>query len=258
MAAMRFCLLGSGSGGNATLVEKGQTRILIDSGFSLKELEQRLQRSGIEVQSLSAVVVTHEHNDHIGGIGPLARRYKLPVWMTRGSYRGAAQRLGKIPELHFLNCHQPFAIGELELTPFPVPHDAEEPCQFTFGDGVHRLGVLTDCGSSTPHIEQQLSGCDALILECNHDSGMLANGPYPPSLQARVGGPMGHLSNSQAAAIARTIDTSRLQHLVAAHLSEKNNRPQLAANELAEALGCGTDWIALAGQEWGLDWREIG
>ena len=254
---MRFCLLGSGSSGNATLVEMGATRLLIDSGFSLKELELRLQRKGVEASSLSAVVVTHEHNDHIGGIGPLARRHGLPVWMTRGSYRGAEKRLGTIPDLRLFNCHQPFVIDELELTPFPVPHDAHEPCQFVFSDGARRLGLLTDTGCSTPHIEQQLSGCDALIIECNHDVEMLSKGPYPPALQARVGGGLGHLSNYQAAELTASLDTSRLQHLVAAHLSEKNNRPELAAVALAGAVGASCEWVALAEQQDGLDWRDI-
>lgn len=254
---MRFCLLGSGSSGNATLVEMGTTRLLIDSGFSLKELELRLQRKGVEASSLSAVLVTHEHNDHIGGIGPLARRHGIPIWMTPGSHRGASKRLGTIPNLNLFNCHQPLVIDGLEITPFPVPHDAHEPCQFVFSDGARRLGLLTDTGCSTPHIEQQLTGCDALILECNHDREMLSNGPYPLSLQARVGGRLGHLSNAQAAALASSLDTSALQHLVAAHLSEKNNRPELAAEALADAVGCGREWIALAEQQAGLDWREI-
>ena len=255
---MRFALLGSGSKGNATLVEKGSTRLLIDCGFSLKELERRMLRLGVEVSSLSAVLVTHEHNDHIAGVGALARKYGKPVWLSAGTARNAGKRLGLVPQRQLLNCHSDFAMGDLQVTPFPVPHDAREPCQFVFSDGDKRLGLLTDTGRSTQHIEQQLSGCDALILESNHDNEMLRNGPYPPRLQARVGGELGHLSNDQAAAILQRIDCTSLQHLVAAHLSEKNNLPALASRALSDALGCEPEWIALADQEQGLDWREIG
>lgn len=255
---MRFALLGSGSKGNATLVEQGRTRLLIDCGFSLKELERRMSRLGVEVSSLSAVLVTHEHNDHIAGVGALARKYGKPVWLSAGTARNAGKRLGLIPQRQQLNCHNDFSVGELQVTPFPVPHDAREPCQFVFSDGDKRLGLLTDTGRSTQHIEQQLSGCDALILESNHDNEMLRNGPYPPRLQARVGGELGHLSNDQAAAILQRIDCTSLQHLVAAHLSEKNNLPALASSALSSALGCEPEWIALADQGQGLDWREIG
>lgn len=254
---MRFAMLGSGSRGNATLVVKGKTALLIDCGFSARELEARLSRLGLAASSLNAIVVTHEHNDHIGGVGAVARRYKLPVWLSHGSYRAAQKRLGELPARHTLNCHQPFAIGELELHPFPVPHDAREPCQFVMSDGDKRLGILTDAGRSTRHIEDCLDNCDALILECNHDPQMLAAGPYPPSLQARVGGTLGHLSNNQSATLLGRLQTDRLQHLVAAHISEKNNRPELAVAALSESMGCEPEWIALAGQDSGLDWREI-
>ena len=255
---MRFALLGSGSRGNATLVTKGKTAVLIDCGFSAKELEGRLSRLGMAASQLSAIVVTHEHNDHIAGVGALARKYRLPVWLSHGSYGAGQRRLGELPERHTLNCHQPFAIGELELNPYPVPHDAREPCQFVIGDGARRLGILTDAGRTTQHIEQCLSDCDALILECNHDPLMLAEGPYPPALQARVGGSLGHLSNGQAAELLARLVVGRLQHLVAAHISEKNNRPELAAAALSGALGCEPGWVALADQQSGLGWREIG
>lgn len=252
---MRFTLLGSGSKGNATLVEKRTTRLLIDTGFSLRELERRLAIAGLEASDLSAVLVTHEHSDHISGVGALARKYGLPVWMTPGTWR--RQRTGKIPHLSMFNCHEKFAIGDIEVHPFPVPHDAREPAQFVFSDGEKRLGLLTDAGMVTPHIETQLHGCDALIMECNHDTEMLLSGPYPPALKKRVAGQLGHLSNDQAEAVITAIDCSRLQHLVAAHLSEKNNLPQLACEALSRGLGCEEQWIALADQENGLDWREI-
>jgi phosphoribosyl 1,2-cyclic phosphodiesterase len=254
---MRFALLGSGSRGNATLVVKGKTALLIDCGFSARELERRLAGVGMSAAALSAIVVTHEHQDHIAGVGAVARKYRLPVWLSHGSYRAAERRLGELPAPQLLNCHQRFTIGELELQPFPVPHDAREPCQLVVGDGARRLGILTDAGRSTQHIESCLDACDALILECNHDPKMLADGPYPPALQARVGGELGHLSNAQSAALLGRLDTRRLQHLVAAHISEKNNCPELASAALSGVLGCEPEWIALASQDGGLDWREI-
>ncbi len=254
---MRFALFGSGSKGNATLVEHGKTRLLVDCGFSMRELERRMARLGVEGSSISAILLTHEHNDHLGGAGALARKYKLPIWLTAGTARAGEKRLGELPERHLLNCHSDFSIGDLTVSPFPVPHDAREPCQFIFSDGARSLGLLTDTGLTTQHIQRKLSGCDALILECNHDREMLRNGPYPPQLQQRIASALGHLSNEQAADILQKLDTSSLQHLVAAHLSEANNLPQLAAAALSDVLGCEPGWIDLADQENGLAWREI-
>ncbi len=200
-------------------------------------------------------MVTHEHGDHINGVGPLARRYNIPVWMTPGTARHP--RLGVLPQQQLFNSHATFAIDALELAPYPVPHDAREPVQFVFGDGQRRLGILTDVGCWTPHIESQLSGCDALLLECNHDSEMLHGGGYPASLKQRVGGRHGHLSNVQSAKLLSTLDRSRLQHLVAAHLSAENNRPALAQQALAEVMNCSLDRIGVADQDAGLMWREI-
>lgn len=254
---MRFSLLGSGSKGNGLLVEQGDTCVLLDCGFTLRETEQRLARLGKTAAQLKAILVSHEHQDHLGGVGPLARKYGIPVWLSRGSLRAAGHRLGRLPEHRLFNSHTDFAIDDLQIHPFPVPHDAREPCQFVFGNGQHRLGVLTDTGSITPHITQQLDACDALVLESNHDTQMLREGPYPPSLQARVAGGQGHLSNIQAAELLTRLDCSSLQHLVAAHLSEKNNRRELVSAALSEALGCEAGWITVAEQQLGLDWREI-
>jgi len=138
-----------------------------------------------------------------------------------------------------------------------VPHDATEPVQYVFGDGAAKLGVLTDAGCATPHIEAMLHGCHALVLECNHDTAMLANGDYPYFLKQRVGGRLGHLSNDDAARLLARLDNSRLQHIVAAHLSQKNNLPELAVTALSRALGCAEDWIAVASQQEGLGWRDV-
>lgn len=252
---MRFASLGSGSKGNSWLVEHGTTRLLVDCGFTLGETRLRLERLGVEAESLTAVLITHEHGDHVRGVGALARRYRIPVWMTHGTHR--ADRTGLLPQLERFDAHLPFAIGELRIEPFPVPHDANEPCQLVISDGAHRLGLLTDVGSITPHIERMLDGCDALGLETNHDATMLAEGPYPRLLKRRIGGEHGHLSNAQAAGLLARLDTGRLQHLVAAHLSEANNHPSLARAALAGALGCAPAEVEVAGQEEGVGWREL-
>ncbi len=256
---MRFASLGSGSRGNATLVQQGDTCLLIDCGFSARETERRLARLKLSPEQLTAVLVTHEHGDHINGVGPLARKYQLPVWATGGTF--SADRLGDGVRgktlVQRICSHSTFTIGDIEVQPFPVPHDAREPCQFVLGNGDKRLGLLTDVGSRTPHIEAQLSGCEALILECNHDRELLANGEYPASLKRRVAGDHGHLSNRQAADILRGLDSGKLSQLVAAHLSEKHNTPQLARQALAEALDCESQWVQVAVQDTGLGWRDV-
>ncbi len=254
---MRFACLGSGSEGNALVVEVGQTRVLLDCGFSVKETVARLGRLGLEPGDISAILVTHEHSDHIGGVTRLSNKFQLPVWLSHGSH-AYLSNLDQAPALsRIIDSHCRFGIGEIEISPFPVPHDAREPIQFVFGDGQRRLGVLTDTGMITPHITQILSGCDGLVLECNHDRAMLANGPYPPSLKQRVGGRYGHLDNEAAADLLREMDTSKVTHIIAAHISQKNNRPELARGALASALNCAADWIGIADQELGFDWRQL-
>ncbi|MDH4234738.1 MAG: MBL fold metallo-hydrolase [Gallionella sp.] len=254
---MRFASLGSGSEGNALLVASRQTQVLMDCGFGLQETVLRLERLGVSPGLLSGIVVTHEHGDHISGVARLARKYNLPVWLTHGTLHSQIKAFAGMAHLHEIDPSRAFSIGDIEISPYPVPHDAAEPVQFVFSDGVRRLGVLTDAGCSTAHIEQTLSGCHALVLECNHDSEMLMNGDYPYSLKQRVGGRFGHLSNQEAANILNRLDVSRLQHLVAAHLSRKNNTAKLAAQALSRALDCEAGWVAVATQEEGFAWREI-
>ena len=252
---MRFASLGSGSKGNATLVQAGGTCVMIDCGFSLRETEARLSRYGIDATQLDAILITHEHGDHVRGAGPLARKYDIPLWTTRGTYSKAV--LGVLPHLHYLDVQQSLEVQDLAIQTYPVPHDAREPCQFVFNDGQQRLGMLTDVGTITSHIETQLGGCDALLLECNHDLSMLEQGPYPFSLKQRVAGRLGHLNNWQTAALLETLDHRRLKHLVIAHLSEQNNTPSLACDALVEKTGCERDWIKVANQKEGFDWCQI-
>ncbi|NOZ52548.1 MAG: MBL fold metallo-hydrolase [Gammaproteobacteria bacterium] len=252
---MQFAVLGSGSRGNALLIKTKQTCVMLDNGFSVRETERRLAKLSVSVNDLSAIVVTHEHADHINGVGVLARKFNLPVYATRGTL--SAKKLGELPMVNVINNHMVFEIEDVQLQAFPVPHDAREPCQFVFSDGKCRVAVLTDVGRSTVHIEEQISSCDALILECNHDEHLLAQGDYPYSVKQRVGGAFGHLNNRQAADVLNAIDTSRLQHIVAAHLSEKHNHAELAKSAISEALGCEKNWIDIADQAHGLAWRGV-
>lgn len=254
---MRFASLGSGSRGNALIVEKDRTRLMLDCGYPVRETERRLARLGLAPEELAGILVTHEHSDHTAGACKFARKHRLPLWLTHGTLKAMPGDVAEIAQINVIDSHSPFAVDALQLLPFPVPHDAREPSQFVLSDGHRRLGVLTDTGRATPHIEAVLSGCHALMLECNHDLGMLHDGPYPPALKQRVAGPLGHLDNDSAAALLARLDTSRLQHLVAAHLSTKNNTPYLARSSLAGAVGCTDSWVQVASQDEGLPWREI-
>lgn len=252
---MRFASLGSGSRGNATLVQSGATVLMVDCGFSVSETESRLARLGIVPGDIDSILVTHEHTDHASGVARFALRHRISVRCTPGT-REACLKYG-FETAQVFDSHARLTLGDIEVTPVTVPHDAREPTQFLFDGGQHRFGLLTDVGSLTPHIRRMFSGCAALLLECNHDRDMLEDGPYPPSLKARVGGPLGHLSNAQAADLLRSLDKQWLQHLVAAHLSDKNNTPALVREALAEAMDCDPEWIGIAEQENGLDWREL-
>jgi len=254
---MRFASLGSGSEGNGLIVESGTTRVLIDCGFGVRSAAGRLARLDVEPSSLTAILVTHEHSDHVGGVPAFAGRYGIPVWATFGTIASVSAQFEGMTQIYGFDSHEAFAIEALEVIPVSVPHDAREPVQYVIGDGARRLGVLTDIGVSTPHVEACLSGCEALVLECNHDQQMLQNGDYPYSLKQRIGGRLGHLDNDAAAAILGRIDTSRLSHIIAAHLSQHNNSPELARAALAAALDCASEWIGVADQETGFDWREI-
>jgi phosphoribosyl 1,2-cyclic phosphodiesterase len=228
---------------------------MVDCGFPVREVRARMAQLACAPEDLTAILVTHEHGDHIGGVARLARASGAKVYATRGSARFLRDLDPQRIEL--IDSHFAFAINDLHVQPFPVPHDAREPCQYVFSDGAVRLGVLTDIGCATAHVIAMLSGVDALILETNHDATMLGDGPYPQSLKRRVGGRYGHLSNDQAQALLAALDQQRLKHVVAAHLSQKNNTEALAQGALAEAMGCSRDWIGVARQETGFDWLEI-
>lgn len=252
----RFASLGSGSRGNATLIQAADTTLLIDCGYPLKELNRRTELMGVDPSEIDAILVTHEHGDHMRGVGPVARRYALPVYMSHGTFR--ATDFGRLEQLELFDSHcEPFAIGALAVQPVAVPHDAREPTQFVFRYQEQSLGVLTDLGCCTPHLEQCYAQLDALLLECNHDTQMLAEGPYPPSLQARVGGDYGHLNNQQAADFLARIDHPGLQQLVAAHLSEKNNHPDLARAALCASAEGVEERLAMLVQDQASPWFVV-
>ena len=256
---LRFASIGSGSKGNCLVAEVGSTRVLVDCGLSPRETERRLARIGLAPSDISGILVTHEHDDHAGQAYPFAAQHRLPVWLTHGTQAAMAES-GKVPgdvDTRTILGRDAFAIDDLEVRPYTVPHDAREPVQFVLSDGAFRLGVLTDIGATTTHVEAMLSGCDALVLECNHDVDMIWGGDYPKWLKERIAGPFGHLSNRQAEQLLGALDRSRLKHVFAAHLSHQNNRPELAREALARAMGCAADWIGLSTQEEGFGWREL-
>ena len=256
---VRFKSLGSGSSGNSTLIEAIGLipfRILIDCGLGIRQLTLRLGRAGLGPEDIDAVFITHEHSDHVGCALALALRYRIPVWMSHGTYLAIGS-----PDfdglMHTARDGAAIDLGALQLTPFTVPHDAREPLQLSCTDGSAKLGILTDLGHATPHVFAHLQACDALILECNHDIALLSQSAYPPFLKRRVGGQYGHLSNQAAADIASTLSHSGLKQLVAAHLSAQNNRPELVQTVMSNALDCNSNDIVVAGAAEGTGWLQI-
>lgn len=255
---MRFSVLGSGSKGNCTLVESGSTRLLIDNGFSGKEILARLAGLGVAPETLTAIVVTHEHDDHIKGIGVLARRLHLPVYANAATHRAAERRVGNLPSRHEFGVGEAFVLGDLQIHPFSVSHDTVDPVGFVVSDGASSLGYCTDTGKITQLIKYHLQKCQALVLEANHDVQMLQEGPYPLPLKQRVLSSRGHLANGDSVELAACLAADRLQLLVLAHLSEMNNHPDLVLQEVGRRLlGFGTLEVLLASQWQAGPLREI-
>lgn len=255
---MRFKNLGSGSTGNATVVETSgskPTRLLVDCGFGLKQLTERLGHAQLAPTDIDAIFITHEHGDHIGCATALALKYSIPVWMSQGTYEAIFSpdlkgllRIAKDSEV--------FCLQDLQVTPFTVPHDAREPLQLTCMQGLNKLGVLTDLGHATAHVAHHLQQCNAIVLECNHDTDLLDNSNYPAFLKKRVGGAHGHLSNTAAADIAASCRHPDLQHIVAAHLSQENNRHELVLNCLGQVLSPQTEMTIATAAE-GCAWTRL-
>ena len=260
---LRFKNLGSGSAGNATLVEahcgNQVSRLLIDCGLSLRELGKRLSQTDLGIEDIDAVFITHEHADHVGHARAFALRTGARVWMSQGTALACEVAQWGLPseQCQLARDGQALSIGALQLNPFTVPHDAREPLQLRCTDGDVHLGVLTDLGHGSAHVVQALQHCNALLLECNHDPELLAHSSYPGFLKKRIAGPQGHLSNLESADLARALLHPRLNLIVAAHLSERNNRPALAQEVLAQAAGCQAHDIEVADPLTGTDWYQV-
>lgn len=252
---MRFCSLGSGSRGNGTLVVADDVCVLIDCGFSVRELRRRMNEAGLDLPDLSAILVTHEHSDHAQGVLRAARASGARVFATAGTWRGMKVAAGVVEEV--IAGGKPFQLGNLEVVPVTVPHDAREPVQFRFVRKGRQLGVLTDLGHPTAHVAESFSGCDGLLLEFNHDPEMLRNGRYPEPLKRRVGGDFGHLANAQAAQLLAALVPERLQVVVAGHLSEQNNTRELAATALAGVMDGLDGRTVLARQDSVTEWLAV-
>jgi phosphoribosyl 1,2-cyclic phosphodiesterase len=251
---MRFASLGSGSKGNATLVEAGDNLLLVDCGFSLRETTRRLHRLGVEPAQIDAILVTHEHSDHAAGVPALSRKHAIPVYLSYGT--NSTGRCDAGEHTRCFNGGDAFCIGGIDVEAVAVPHDAREPCQFRFRHRNRSLGLLTDLGSITPHVVASYRDCDALLLEFNHDLDMLMTGAYPPQLKRRVGGDWGHLNNHQAAGLLQQLDGAAPECLVVAHVSEQNNSRDLAEQALA-AVSRPPAEVLWAGQGEGFDWRQL-
>ena len=252
---LRFAALGSGSRGNALLVESDDTLLMVDCGFSVADTEKRLRRMGREPEQVTGILVTHEHSDHISGAARFSRCHEVPVWMTPGTYVEAPDR--DFYRLNLLNCHQALQIESIQVAPFPVPHDAREPCQFVFEGAGRRLGVLTDTGHITQHIRESLETCHAVALEFNHDLESLWGGRYPESVKTRVAGPLGHLNNRQAADLLSALDRQTLSWVVGLHLSEQNNAADKVSETVEEVAKDFVGRLSLADQSEGIGWRPV-
>jgi len=235
-------VLASGSRGNATYVSDGSTAILIDAGLSGVEIQRRMASKGMDPSSLDAILVSHEHTDHIQGVGVLSRRFGLTVHISDGTRQASGTALGKLSGVCPFTCGDSFAIGSLAIHPFSISHDAEDPAGFTIGCNGAKVGVATDLGIVTGVVRTHLEACDILILEANHDAQMLIDGPYPWPLKQRIRGRSGHLSNDDTALLLEALQHDRLAHVILAHLSEENNTPDKARQTVKAALnGAGTE-----------------
>lgn len=249
--ALSVCVLASGSRGNSIFISNGSTSILIDAGLSGVEIERRLQSRGLSPDTLDAVLVSHEHNDHIQGAGILSRRFEIPVYISPKTRKNAAQKLGKLKTVKSFECGSSFHICSLKIHPFSISHDAEDPAGFTVEHNQTKVGIATDLGVATSMVKEHLKACNLLILEANHDVEMLENGPYPWPLKQRVKSRLGHLSNEASKQLLMDVRHTGLSHVILAHLSQKNNTPQHALREVGQALNQSQTKLIVADQETG-------
>lgn len=252
---MRIAALGSGSSGNSLLVQAGKTTLLVDCGFTMKETIARMYTLGITPSDVDAVLVTHEHGDHVKGVGPLSRKFALPVWCTHGTYHKA--RDNRFSSVHLFNAHQSFTIGDINIDPFPTPHDAAESCQFVFEANAVRFANVTDLGVCTAHVKEKLEGVHGLVIECNYDMQMLSDGPYPPSVQARIRSDFGHLGNEQAGTLVNQLDHPALQCILLGHLSEQNNSDAIAHATMCRHVQERPERVSILAQHCASQWFDI-
>ena len=252
---LHVAALGSGSAGNSVLVRSARSLLLVDCGFTLKETTARMAALGVAPDMLDAVLVTHEHGDHLKGVGPLSRRYGVPVWLTHGTYHGARDR--RFAEARLFHAHEPFVIGDVTVDPFPTPHDAAESCQFVFESGGTRFATVTDLGACTPHVRQKLAGVNGLVVECNYDLEMLRNGPYPAQLQARIRSDWGHLGNEQAGELLAGLDHEALSCILLGHLSERNNSDDAARATVLGHLETRHERVSVLAQHRCSEWFAV-
>jgi len=252
---LQVASLGSGSSGNATLVRTPNTLLLLDCGFTLKETTARMAKLGLSPANLDGVLISHEHGDHVKGIGPLSRKFAKPVWLTHGTYN--ALRDQRFTHTNLISAHQEFKIGDIDIDPFPTPHDAAESCQYVFSSQGVRFACVTDLGASTAHVEEKLAGVTGLLVESNYDEHMLSNGPYPISLQARIRSDFGHLGNVQAGQLVQRIDHSGMQTILLGHLSEQNNTDDAAYSTMAEYLPTNDKRVTVLQQHSCSEWFDL-
>ena len=252
---IRVAALGSGSSGNSLLVQSGKTTLLVDCGFTMKETIARMYGLGVTPSEVDAILISHEHGDHVKGVGPLSRKFGLPVWCTHGTYN--RMRDNRFPSVRLFHAHESFAIGDFHVDPFPTPHDAAESCQFVFEASSTRFANVTDLGACTPHVKEKLLGVHGLVVECNYDTDMLTNGPYPPSLQARIRSNYGHLGNEQAGNLVNQLDHPDLQYILLGHLSEQNNSDALAMQTMHQYLSERPERVRVLAQHCASEWFKI-
>jgi phosphoribosyl 1,2-cyclic phosphodiesterase len=254
---MRFSVLASGSSGNACYVETEEAGVLIDAGLSGEELVRRMEAAGIDPAKLDAILLTHEHLDHIRGAGPLSRRFDLPVYANPLTMKRALKTLGNLSKPVVFQTGHPITLHGLCIETFTKCHDAADPVGLVIHADGARLGILTDLGRSTPVVEDRLRGCHALVLEFNHDETMLDQGPYPLELKRRIKGPEGHLSNDQAGGLLKTLCHQALRTVILAHLSEKNNHPDKAVQASKKALSGMRAKVLVSEQACGLPMMDV-
>lgn len=255
-----FASVGSGSKGNATLVKAASATLLVDCGFSATELLKRLPRLGVTSCDIDCIFLTHEHSDHSNGVASLCRQLNIPLYTSWGTATVLKERGAKLEsiDLRYINCGERIKVGEMDVLPVIVPHDAREPLQFVIETNEQRFGILTDIGSISKHVIEHFQNVDALLLEFNHDMDMLRYGPYPASLKARVGGDWGHLNNAQASKFLEQIDLQRLQRILIAHISEQNNTVAAVESALQPIFQCQHSIeFAYASQESGSAWMSV-